>query len=167
MKRYKISLFDLLLLLLVVLAGGAAYWQLHHTAVKQPATAEVLLEDLHRGAERYTEQSAMEETADYLVDYKFRIQNMDKDLLGDLLVPGVTVYNIYGGASLGTLKSIEYTETDEGVSAELTINAYSRFYKTYIMTLPGGTKLGVGRDLSMQLEDSTYIGTGRIVWIEH
>ena len=109
----------------------------------------------------------MEETTDYLVDYKLRIQNMDKDLLGDLLVPGVTVYNIYGGASLGTLKSIEYTETDEGVSAELTINAYSRFYKTYIMALPGGTKLGVGRDLSMQLEDSTYIGTGSVVWIEH
>lgn len=167
MKRYKISLFDLLLLLLVVLAGGAAYWQLHHTTVEQPTTANVLLEDLHRSAERYTDQSAMEETTDYVVDCKLRIQKIDKNLLGGLLVPGVIVYNLYDGTSLGTLKSIEYTETDDGFSAELTISVYSRFYKTYIAALPGGAKIAIGKELSLQLEDSTYIGTGNIVWIKH
>lgn len=167
MKRYKISLFDLLLLLLVVLVGGAAYFQLHHTKVEQPTTAEALLEDLHRSADRYTDQAAMEETTDYVVDYKLRIQKIDKELLNDLLVPGVIVYNFYDGTSLGTLKSIEYTETDEGFSAELTISVYSMFYKTYISALPGGTKITIGRELSLQLEDSTYIGTGNIVWIKH
>lgn len=167
MKRYKISLFDLLLLLLVVLAGGVAYWQLHHTTVEQPTTAEVLLDDIYRSAERYTDQSAMEETEDYVVDYKLRIQKIDKELLNDLLVPGVIVYNFYDGTSLGTLKSVEYTETDEGCSAELTISVYSQFYKTYIVALPSGAKISVGNELSIRLEDDTYIGTGTITWIKH
>lgn len=167
MKRYKISLFDLLLLLLVVLAGGVAYWQLHHTTVEQPTTAETVLDDMYRSAERYTDQEAMEETADYVVDYKLRIQRIDKELLNDLLVPGVIVYNFYDGTSLGTLKSVEYTETDEGFSAELTISVYSQFYKTYIVALPSGAKIRVGNELSLQLEDDTYIGTGPITWIKH
>ena len=166
MKRYKISLFDLLLLL-VVLVGGAAYFRLHHTTVEQPTTAEVLLDDIYRSAERYTNQSAMEETADYVVDCKLRIQKIDKELLKDLLVPGVIVYNYYDGTSLGTLKSVEYTETDEGFSAELTISVYSQFYKTYIVALPGGAKLRVGSELSLRMEDDTYIGTGTITWIKH
>lgn len=167
MKRYKISLFDLLLLLLVVLVGGAAYFRLHHTTVEQPTTAEVLLEDLHRSADRYTDQAAMGETTDYVVDYKLRIQKIDKELLNDLLVPGITVYNFYDETALGTLKSIEYTETDEGFSAELTISVYSQFYKTYIVALPSGAKITIGRELSLRLEDDTYIGTGNIVWIKH
>ena len=166
MKRYKISLFDLLLLL-VVLVGGAAYFRLHHTTVEQPTTAEVLLDDIYRSAERYTNQSAMEETADYVVDCKLRIQKIDKELLKDLLVPGVIVYNYYDGTSLGTLKSVEYTETDEGFSAELTISVYSQFYKTYMVALPGGAKLRVGNELSLRMEDDIYIGTGTITWIKH
>ena len=166
MKRYKISLFDLLLLL-VVLVGGAAYFRLHHTTVEQPTTAEVLLDDIYRSAERYTNQSAMEETADYVVDCKLRLQKIDKELLKDLLVPGVIVYNFYDGTSLGTMKSVEYTETDEGFSAELTISVYSQFYKTYIVALPGGAKLRVGNELSLRMEDDIYIGTGTITWIKH
>ena len=149
MKRYKISLFDLLLLL-VVLVGGAAYFRLHHTTVEQPTTAEVLLDDIYRSAERYTNQSAMEETADYVVDCKLRLQKID-----------------YDGTSLGTMKSVEYTETDEGFSAELTISVYSQLYKTYIVALPGGAKLRVGNELSLRMEDDTYIGTGTITWIKH
>ena len=53
MKRYKISLFDLVLLLLVLLVGGITYWQLHRTTVSQPESAEVLLGDIQRSADRY------------------------------------------------------------------------------------------------------------------
>ena len=167
MKRYKISLFDLLLLLLVVLAGGVAYWQLHHTTVEQPTTAETVLDDMYRSAERYTDQEAMEETADYVVDYRLKIENVDEDHLRQLLKEYTSVYNVYGQGLLGTLKSVTYSEQDGATCAELTISLYSRFYRTYVVGLASNTKVFVGGELSLQLEDGSYIGTGTVTWMQH
>ena len=167
MKRYKVSVFDLALLLLVILVGGIAYWQLHHTTVSQPESAEVLLEDIRRSAARYTDQDAMEETEDYNVSYTVRIKDLDEEKLSQRAAPGDAIYSMYNDAQMGELQSVSFMEKDGVTWAELTIRVYSRFYKTRINSLPAGVHIKVGEEASIRREDGTYIGTGPITWISH
>lgn len=167
MKRYKISLFDLVLLLLVILVGGAAYWQLHHIPVQQPESAEVLLGDIRRSASRYTDQSAMEETEEYNVTYTVKIKDLDQERLSQLVTNGDALYSMYNDTWMGELESASFSEQDGVTWAKLTISVYAKFYKTYIVTLPGETPLKIGGDVSIRREDGTYIGTGIITWIKH
>ncbi len=167
MKRFKISLFDAALLLLVILAGGVAYWQLHHSTVEQPQSAETLLEDLHRSAERYTDQSMMEETEEFVIDYILKIQYTDEETAKSLLHVGDHMYSSYNFAPLGELKSVSYSEKDGKTWAELTINLYTKFYKTQIVSIPTGDPIETGGELSLCREDGTYLGKGTIIWIKH
>ncbi len=167
MKRVKINLFDAMLLLLVVLAGGAAYWQLHHSSVEQPQTAETLLGDLYRSAERYTDQSALEETEEYVIDYILKIQYADEETARSLLHVGDSMYSTYNFAPLGELKSVAYLEKGGKTWAELTINLYTKFYKTQIVSIPTGDLIETGGALSLCREDGTYLGEGTIIWIKH
>ena len=167
MKRYKISLFDLVLLLLVLLVGGITYWQLHHTTVSQPESAEVLLGDIRRSAYRYTDQDTMEETEEYNISYVVRIKDLDEEQLSQRAALGDTIYSMYNDAQRGELKSASFSEKDGVTWAELTISVYSKFYKTYIVSIPAGVYLKTGGEVSIRREDGTYIGTGVITWISH
>ncbi len=167
MKRYKISLFDMGLLLLVLLVGAAAYWQLHHTMTSRPESAETLLGDIRRSADRYTDQDALKETEDYNISYIVRIKDLDEDTLSQRAALGETIYSMYNDAQMGELKSVSFSEKDGVTWAELTISVYSRFYKTYIVSLPAYTAMKVGTSASLRREDGTYIGTGTITWIRH
>ena len=167
MKRRKISLFDLGLLLLVLLVGAAAYWQLHGTAVSQPESAEVLLGDIRRSADRYTDQEALKETEEYNISYTIRIESLDEETLSQRAAVGDAVYSTYNDAWMGELKSATFSEKDGVTWAELTIGVYTMFYKTYIVALPAGTPLKTGGGASIRREDGTYIGTGTITWISH
>lgn len=167
MKRVKISLFDVALLLLVVLAGGVAYWQLHHSTVEQPQSAETLLSDLHRSAERYTDQSAMEETEEFVIDYILKIPYEDEETAKSLLHVGDSMYSSYNNAPLGELKSVSYSEKDGKTWAKLTINLYVKFYKTRIVSIPTGDLIKTGRELALCREDGTYLGNGAVIWIKH
>ena len=167
MKRHKISLFDLLLLLLVVLVGAAAYWQLHHTAVSQPESAEVLLGDLRRNSERYTDQEAINETEEYVVSYTIRIEDMDEAALSQYAAIGDELYNAYNGSKVGKLEAVSYSEEDGVTRAKLTISIFSKFYKTYIVSLPAEMAIKVGTSVSLCREDGTNIGTGIVTWIKH
>jgi hypothetical protein len=166
-KQRKISLFDLLLLLLVILVGAAAYWQLHHTTVSQPESAEVLLGDIRRGADRYTDQDAMKETENYNISYTVRIKDLDEEQLSQRVALGDTVYNMYSNGLMGELKSASFSEKDGVTWAELTIGVYAMFYKTHIVTIPAVVPIKTGGEASIRREDGTYIGTGIITWISH
>lgn len=167
MKRYKVSLFDLVLLLLVLLVGGITYWQLHHTTVSQPESAEVLLEDIRRSADRYTDQDTMDEAQDYNISYIVRIKDLNEEQLSQRAALGDAIYSMYNEAQMGELKAVSFSEKDGVTWAELTIRVYSRFYKTYILSLPSCAYIKVGGEASIRREDGTYIGTGVITWISH
>lgn len=168
MKRFKISIFDLVLLLLVILAGGLAYWQVHNTPeVEQPQTVEVMLGDIQRWNDRYTTEKSMAVHQNNMVKFRIKFHDVDADQMKAWLKKDERVYSGETGASLGKLDSAVYIYTDGVADAELVINLFCSIHKTYILGMASRAVMKVGDTVSLQLEDGTNIGSGEVIWIEH
>lgn len=167
MRHRKISLFDGLLLLLVVLLGAGVYWKLHtREAPAAPDSVAVLMDDLRRNSDINTEPSAMEETENYVIDYILHLDQVDQAELEQKLQLGDEMFNTYDDASFGTLKKMEFSETEDGTSADLTISVFAVFTKTAVTT-PSGASLKVGAELALKDQNGETVPSGVVTWMKH
>ena len=167
MRHRKISLFDGLLLLLVVLFGAGVYWKLHtKEAPAAPDSVTVLMDDLRRNSDINTEPSAMEEMENYVIDYILHLEQVDQAELEQKFQPGDELFNTYDDASFGTLKKMEFSETEDGTSADLTISVFAVFTKTAVTT-PSGASLNVGAELALKNQNGEPVPCGVVTWMKH
>ena len=93
----------------------------------------VLMDDLRRNSDINTEPSAMEETENYVIDYILHLDQVDQAELEQRLQPGDEMLNTYNDAMFGTLKKMTFSETEDGISADLTISLFAVFTKTAVL----------------------------------
>lgn len=166
MKRHRLCVFDGILLVLVAAAALIAYGHVHNTETVVPDTPEALYAGLNKMEERYGDQKEELPAENYMVDYTVRIENVDQSLLEQRVKPENGVESVYNQSNLGTVKSISFAKKDGTVSADIKISVYAVFTETTVAT-PGGTKLKVGAELSLEGTDGSYYGTGKVIWMSH
>lgn len=166
MKKRRISFFDLGILLMVLLVGLGAYFYIHRNEVVPPSSADELLADIRRNSNRYTDQEKMKETENYVIHYEVALPVQDTEKLEAIAVPGITLMDNFGGGTLGTLESLEHRTIDGEDRVVVTVQLYTVFTKTYVMS-PGGCTIRVNKDLELLTEEGESLGNGTVLWISH
>lgn len=147
--------------------GAGVYWKLHtREAPAAPDSVTVLMDDLRRNSDINTEPSAMEETENYVIDYILHLDQVDQAELEQRLQPGDEMLSTYNDAMFGTLKKMTFSETEDGISADLTISIFAVFTKTSVTT-PSGASLKVGAELALKNQNGETTPVGVVTWIKH
>jgi hypothetical protein len=165
-KKRKISPFDLILLLLVIALGVVVYSLVHVPAPDAPTTPEELLADLHRNAERNTDQEELQKRENYNITYTVYLEDINPEYLPNIPQVGATLYESYGVTPVGTLESVRQETVDGHINVTLDISLYAIFAKTAVTT-PADYPIRVGTEIPLQDANWYYIGSGLVTWISH
>ena len=101
-----------------------------------------------------------------MIDYILHLDQVDQAELEQRLQPGDEMLNTYNDAMFGTLKKMTFSETEDGISADLTISIFAVFTKTSVTT-PSGASLKVGAELALKDQNGEAIPVGVVTWIKH